>query len=66
MAEKIKATNKQIPIVLVTAWAFDNSENELRNRGIDYIVKKPFEGIQLLQLARNEMETKEIPVSLSF
>jgi CheY-like chemotaxis protein len=66
MAEKIKATNKHIPIVLVTAWAMDCAESELRNKGIDYIIQKPFQDIQLLQLVRNEMETKEIPMSLSF
>ena len=55
LAEKIKGTNKDIPVVLVTAWAMDYSESELRNKGIDYIVKKPFQDIQLLHLVRNEL-----------
>jgi CheY-like chemotaxis protein len=55
LAEKIKGTNKDIPVVLVTAWTMDYSESELRNKGIDYIVKKPFQDIQLLQLVRNEL-----------
>jgi CheY-like chemotaxis protein len=65
LAEKIKSTNKDIPIVLVTAWAMDYSEHELRSKGIDYIVKKPFHDIQLLQLVRDEMGAKETPMSLS-
>jgi len=65
LAEKIKGTNKDIPVVLVTAWAVDYSESELRSKGIDHIVNKPFQDIQLLQLVRNEMETKETPISLS-
>ena len=56
LAEKIKNINKDIPVVLVTAWAMDYSESELlRNNKIDYIVKKPFQDIQLLQLVRNEL-----------
>jgi CheY-like chemotaxis protein len=65
MAEKIKSINGNIPVVLVTAWAMDYSESELRNKGIDYIVKKPFHNIQLLQLVRDEMGAKETPISLS-
>ena len=65
LAEKIKGTNKDVPVVLVTAWAVDYSESELRSKGIDHIVNKPFQDIQLLQLVRNEMETKETPISLS-
>jgi CheY-like chemotaxis protein len=55
LAEKIKGANKDIPVVLVTAWAVDYSESELRSRGIDHIVNKPFQDIQLLQLVRNEL-----------
>lgn len=65
LAEKIKGTNKDIPVVLVTAWAVDYSESELRSKGIDHIVNKPFQDIQLLQLVRNQMKTKETPISLS-
>ncbi len=55
MAEKIKSINRNIPVVLVTAWAMNLTENELRDKGIDYIVKKPFSDGELQQLARNEM-----------
>jgi len=55
LAEKIKGTNKDIPVVLVTAWVVDYSESELRSKGIDHIVNKPFQDIQLLQLVRNEL-----------
>ena len=55
LAEKIKGSNQEIPVVLVTAWAMDYSESELRSKGIDYIVNKPFRDIQLLQLVRNEL-----------
>ena len=65
MAEKIKNINNKIPIVLVTAWAMDYSECELRSRGIDHIVKKPYHDMQLLQLVREEIGAKERPISAS-
>ena len=61
MGEKIKRINKNIPIVLVTAWMMEYTESEVHSKGIDYIVKKPFSEDQLRQLARNELGTKEKP-----
>ena len=63
MGEKIKRINKNIPIVLVTAWMMEYTESEVHSKGIDYIVKKPFSEDQLRQLARNELGTKEKPTS---
>jgi CheY-like chemotaxis protein len=56
LAEKIKGINKNITLVLVTAWATDYSESELHNKGIDYIVKKPFKDNQILQLLHKEVK----------
>jgi CheY-like chemotaxis protein len=56
LAEKIKGINKNITVVLVTAWATDYSESELHNKGIDYIVKKPFKDNQILQLLHKEVK----------
>jgi len=61
MGEKIKRINKNIPIVLVTAWMMEYTESEVHSKGIDYIVKKPFSDDQLRQLARNELGPKEKP-----
>ena len=63
MGEKIKRINKNIPIVLVTAWMMEYTESEVHSKGIDYIVKKPFSEDQLRQLVRNELGTKEKPTS---
>jgi CheY-like chemotaxis protein len=59
MGEKMKRINKNIPIVLLTAWMMEYTESELQNKGIDYVVKKPFSEDQLRQLVRNELGTKE-------
>ena len=63
MGEKMKRINKNIPIVLLTAWMMEYSESELQSKGIDYVVKKPFSEDQLRQLVRNELGTKEKPAS---
>ena len=63
MGEKMKRINKNIPIVLLTAWMMEYTESELQSKGIDYVVKKPFSEDQLRQLVRNELGTKEKPAS---
>ena len=64
MGEKMKRINKNIPIVLLTAWMMEYTESELQSKGIDYVVKKPFSEDQLRQLVRNELGTKEKPASV--
>jgi CheY-like chemotaxis protein len=63
MGEKMKRINKNIPIVLLTAWMMEYTESELQSKGIDYVVKKPFLEDQLRQLVSNELGTKEKPAS---
>jgi CheY-like chemotaxis protein len=63
MGEKMKRINKNIPIVLLTAWMMEYTESELHSKGIDYVVKKPFSEDQLRQLVSNELGTKEKPAS---
>ena len=58
MAEKIKLINKNTPVVLVTAWTMDHTDADLRRRGIDFIVKKPFRDEDLQKIVRQEMVFK--------
>lgn len=64
MAEKIKMIKKDTVIVLVTAWAMDYTDAELRNKGIDFIVKKPFRDEELQRIVR-KMGFKEINEPMS-
>ncbi len=59
MAEKIKMIKKDTYIVLVTAWAMDYTDVELRHKGVDFIVKKPFRDEELLRIVR-EIGFREI------
>jgi CheY-like chemotaxis protein len=58
LAEKIKLINKNTPVVLVTAWTMDHTDADLRRRGIDFIVKKPFRDEDLQKIVRQEMVFK--------
>jgi CheY-like chemotaxis protein len=58
LAENIKLINKNTPVVLVTAWTMDHTDADLRRRGIDFIVKKPFRDEDLQKIVRQEMVFK--------
>jgi CheY-like chemotaxis protein len=58
LAEKIKLINKNTPVVLVTAWTMDYTKAELYNRGIDFIVNKPFRDEDLQKIVREEISFK--------
>jgi len=65
MAEKIKLLSKNTPVVLVTAWTMDYTETELRSRGIDFIVSKPFRDEDLQKIVREKMGFEEIRQTMS-
>ena len=65
LAEKIKLINKNTPVVLVTAWTMDYTEAELRSRGIDFIVNKPFRDEDLQKIVREEISFKVNRESIS-
>ena len=48
LARRIKELNPQQPIILVTGWTISSSPEELRTRGIDFIITKPFHLQELL------------------
>jgi CheY-like chemotaxis protein len=65
LAEKIKLINKNTPVVLVTAWTMDYTKAELYNRGIDFIVNKPFRDEDLQKIVREEISFKVNRQSIS-
>lgn len=43
VAAGIKETSPEIPVVLVTGWNLSVPEDRLKERGIDYLLRKPFD-----------------------
>ena len=52
VAEKIKAINGKVPIALITGWSIELKESEIKERGIDFIIKKPYKLDQLVNLVQ--------------
>jgi len=43
VSKAIKQKNAQIPVVILTGWGLNISEEEMKRKGADYIISKPFE-----------------------
>ena len=55
MAEKIKAINNRVPIPLITGWNVELNKSEMKDNWIDFVVQKPFEMNQILELVQEGM-----------
>jgi CheY-like chemotaxis protein len=59
VAETIKTTNKQMPVVIITGWNVDLDDKELTEKGVDFIAFKPFSVKQVLKLVEDGMELRK-------
>jgi len=59
VAEKVKSINKNTPVALITGWNVELKESEMRERGVDLIVNKPFEVNQVFKLVQDAMILKD-------
>ena len=55
VAEEIKKINRKVPVALVTGWGVQLKNSELREKGVDFIVSKPFQVDQVLKLVQECM-----------
>ena len=58
VAEETKKINKNTPVALITGWEVQLENSELKERGIDLVVNKPFHVNQVLELVQEGMEIK--------
>jgi len=59
VAEKIKGINGNVPSALITGWSIDLKESEIKERGIDFVIKKPYKLDQLVNIVQEGMLLKE-------
>jgi PAS domain S-box-containing protein len=59
VAEKIKAINGKVPIALITGWSIDLKESEMKEKGIDFILNKPYKLDQLVNVVQEGMILRE-------
>lgn len=58
VAEETKKKNRNTPVVLITGWEIRLEPSELKERGVDWIVNKPFKVKQILKLVQECMDLK--------
>jgi CheY-like chemotaxis protein len=65
LAEEIKTISSTTPVALITAWTLNMEVAELRSKGIDFIVFKPFRDEQLQKLVQDSLAIKEKYASIA-
>ncbi|MCK5422985.1 MAG: hypothetical protein KAJ08_12515, partial [Deltaproteobacteria bacterium] len=58
VAEATKKINRNTPVALITGWEIQLVSSELKERGVDLIVSKPFNVKQILKLVQEAIELK--------
>ncbi len=52
IAKKVKCKNPKLPVVMLTGWAIECQEDELSMEGIDMLLSKPLNWVQLTESVR--------------
>ena len=60
VAKEIKRINDKTPVALITGWQIHLKNAEMKDKGVDLCINKPFKVDQLLQLVQEGMEVKEM------
>jgi PAS domain S-box-containing protein len=56
VAEEIKHMGKKIPVAVITGWSVHLNEPGMREKGVNFIIQKPFQINQILQLVREGLQ----------
>jgi len=59
VAEKVKSINEKVPVVLITGWNIRMDESEIKGKGVDLVIQKPFAIDQMLRLVEEGMILRE-------
>jgi len=49
LARKIKEIDSSVPVGLITGWGVVTSKEKMKERGVDFIVSKPFDYNKVLR-----------------
>jgi CheY-like chemotaxis protein len=58
VAEQIKQLSGETPVALITGWDVKQKKQELKNKGVDVVLKKPFRVDEILGLVQELMEAR--------
>ncbi len=57
LSKVAKQKNDKIPVIILTGWGIDVSEEEAKRRGADYIITKPFDLDELLLVINTAIQS---------
>ncbi len=60
VAKEIKKINDTTPVALITGWQIQSEDAELKAKGVDLMINKPFRVDQVLRLVQEGMEIKDM------
>ncbi len=58
VAEEIKQMGKNVPVAVITGWSVQLDEPGMREKGVNFIIQKPFQINQILKLVQEGLELK--------
>lgn len=58
VAEEIQRIDKKVPVAIITGWSVDLEESEMKEKGVNFIIQKPFQVDQISQLVRDGLQLK--------
>ena len=59
VAEKIKQLSSDTPVALITGWEVKKKKQELKSKGVDIVLKKPFRVDEILRLVQEWMAERD-------
>jgi len=59
VAKKMKDINGRVPVAVITGWDMQLDESEMKSKWIDFMIKKPFEVEQILNLVQEGMVLRD-------
>ena len=55
----IKEISPRTPVGMITGWGGERSQSKMEEYGLDFIISKPFDFAQILNVVAETMESKE-------
>jgi CheY-like chemotaxis protein len=59
VAEKVRSINGRVAVILLTGWDITPTASELKDKGVDLVMRKPFEVNQVLGVVQQGVELKD-------
>ena len=59
VAEKIKNSNRMVPVAIITGWTVELNEAEMKEKHIDLVIQKPFNVRQVVRLVQEGMVLRD-------